>query len=157
MDYTGASGTALTPCQLSTVNANLYNPGNPANSYRNYLATSWCDEVPPRANFTMAACLSPGNVRMDSRATFLADRMTIKVYAYNATTATTGGLLATYTRPVARGGNWNLAPLYGFVANQFYYVTLTATRSSGQSHTRGQVIRVESPCSYGIVVTPTEP
>ena len=156
MDYTGASGTALTPCQLDVVKYNLYNPGNPANSYRNFLANSWCGEVPPRANFTMASCLTPNSVLMDSRATFLADQVTVKIYAYNATTP--GALLATYTRPVRRGGRWNLATLYAFTTGQSYYVTLTATRNSGQSHTRGQVIQVYNiaagPC--GSVIAPSQ-
>jgi len=151
MDYTGASGTALTPCQLGVVNTNLYNPANPANSFRNYLSTSLCGEVPPRAFFVMNSCLMPGSVQMNSRGTFMADQMTVKVYAYNAATTTQGALLASYTRPVARGGRWNLANLYAFAGGQSYYVTLTASRNSGQSHTRGQVIRVynalEGPCS----------
>ena len=44
--------------------------------------------------------------------------------------------------PVARGGVWNLARIYTFAAGQSYYVTLTATRTSGQSHTLGRVIQV---------------
>ncbi|MDQ2770485.1 MAG: hypothetical protein M3Y54_08300 [Bacteroidota bacterium] len=106
----------------------------------------------------MSPCLSPGSVVMDSRATFLANQMTVQVYAYNTATATRGALLVSYTRPVAQGGRWNLAPLYGFVANQSYYVSLTATRSSGQRHTRGQVILVQpfgnTPCA--IVQAPIE-
>lgn len=56
MDYTNASGTALTPCQLDVVNTNLYNPANPANSYHNYLSTANCGELPPRAFFMPYQC-----------------------------------------------------------------------------------------------------
>lgn len=151
MDYTNASGSALTPCQLDVVNLNLYNPGNPANSYHNYLSTSYCGEVPPRANFTMLACLRPGDVGMDSRATFMADQVTIRVYAHDPMALTGHGpLLVTYTRPVSQGNIWNLASLYGFVAGQLYHVQLTASRTSGQSHTSEQLIQIyqqfEGPC-----------
>lgn len=140
MDYT--AGTSLTACQLAVVNTHLYNPGNPADSYHNYLTRSICGEVPPRAFFMPFRCMSSGSVRIDSRGTFMADQMTIKVYDYNSATATPGALLASYTRPVTRGGIWSLARLCAFVAGQSYYVTLTATRTSGQSHTLGRVIQV---------------
>lgn len=152
MDYVG--GTALTPCQLGVVNLNLYNPGNPANSFRNYLSRSYYHEVPPRAFFVMNPCPSPSNVRMDSRGTFMADRVTIRVYAYDAAAASTrGALLTTYASNAGQGGVWNLANLYTFAAGQRYYVELTATRtdsnprrSDGQHHSRGQVIQI-SPCA----------
>ena len=149
MDYVG--GTALTPCQLGVVNTNLSNAANPANNYRNYVSTSYCGEVPPRAFFTMLPCLTPGYVVMDSRGTFMAEQMTVRIYAYDPNSITgQGALLAARTSAVSQGGVWNLARLYSFVAGEQYYVSLTATRLSGQSHTQGQVIRVyvfdEAPC-----------
>lgn len=157
MDYVG--GTALTPCQLDVVNNNLYNAANPANSYRNYRTTSYCGEVPPRAFFTMSSCLTPGSVSMNSRGTFMADQMTARVYTYNANTITgRGTLLASTTTNVSQGGIWNLARLYSFVAGQQYYVSLSATRWSGQAHTTGQVIRVnnfgEGPCGPVVINQP---
>jgi hypothetical protein len=153
MDYVG--GTALTPCQLGIINTNLYNPGNPANSYRNYLSSTICGELPPRAFFMPYRCLSPGSVRIESRGTFMAERMTIKLYAYNTATSTPGALRASYSRPVARGGVWNLASLYAFAVGQSYYVTLTASRTSGQTHTMGRVIQVttnsDTTCTETIV------
>lgn len=150
MDYVG--GTALTPCQLDVVNYNLYNPTNPAVSFRNYLSTSYCGEVPPRAFFVMPTCLFPGNVPMDSRGTFMASRMTVRVYAHDPTALSgQGALLTTYASNVAVGGRWNLARLYRFVAGQRYYVALTASSPNGQNHTRGQLIDVvgpfDSPCT----------
>jgi len=149
MDYGG--GAALTPCQLGVVNINLYNPSNPANSYINYLSTSFCNEVPARAFFVMDPCLHPGDVKMDSRGTFMADRMTIKIYFYDPTAMTgRGALITTYSSNVTQGGKWNLANLHAFAAGQDYYVELTASKFSGQQHTRGQVIHVygqtEGPC-----------
>ena len=150
MDYTGANGTALTPCQLGVVNYNLYNPASPADSYRNYLSNSYCGEVPPRAFFVMPACIFPGNVPMDSRGTFMASRMRVQVYAHDPTApAGRGALLASYASNVATGGRWNLARLHPFVAGRRYYVALTASRPSGQSHTRGQLIEISGtsgPC-----------
>jgi hypothetical protein len=144
MDYSG--GIALTPCQLGVVDYNLYNPGTPANSFRNYLSNSACGEVPPRAFFVMYACLNPGNVYMDSRGTFMADRMTVRVYAHDPSAANgRGALLATTASNVSRGGRWNLARIHSFSAGQQYYVELTASRASGQTHTRGQVIQVVGP------------
>lgn len=146
MDYTNASGTALTPCQLDIVKTNLYNPGNPANSYRNYLSYSFYNEVPPRAFFVMPTCQYTGNVQMDSRGTFLADQMTVRVYAYESSAPEgQGALLVSYTRPVSQGGRWNLATLYAFAPGQTYVVTLTAQRNSGQFHTRAQTFQVNAP------------
>lgn len=98
MDYTGANGTALTPCQLAVVQTNLYNPAQPAHSFRNYRATSYCGQVPPRAFFVLDPCPSLRHVRLDSRGTFLADQLTVQVYAYPAKTRPgRGALLASYT------------------------------------------------------------
>lgn len=142
MDY-DVSGTALTPCQLGIVNSNLSNAANPANSYRNYVSTSYCGEVPPRAFFTMYPCITPGYIMMDSRGTFMAEQMTVRIYSYDPNTATgQGALLTTRTSAVSKGGIWNLSSLYSFVVGEQYYVSLTATRMSGQEHTQGRVIRV---------------
>lgn len=84
----------------------------------------------------------------------MADQMAINVYAYNSATATPGALLASYARPVARGGIWNLASIYAFAAGQSYYVTLTATRTSGQSHTLGRVIQVTTGTDLSCTVAP---
>ena len=83
--------------------------------------------------------------------------MTIKVYTYNSATATPGALLASYARPVARGGVWNLARIYTFAAGQSYYVTLTATRTSGQSHTLGRVIQVTAGTDVSCTMVPIVP
>ena len=96
-------------------------------------------------------CLQAGNVGMDSRGTFRADRMTVRVYAYDPTSVTgRGALLATYLSAAAHGGQWNLANMHSFAADQQYYVELTASRTSGQTHTRGQGVRIygqfEGPC-----------
>ena len=64
---------------MNAANTNLYNPATPSNSYHNYLTRSTCGEVPPRAFFAMYSCLNPGNVRMDSSGTFMADQMTVRV------------------------------------------------------------------------------
>lgn len=130
MDY--INGTALTPCQLGVVNYNLFNPGNPTSSYHNYLSTSLCGEVPPRAFFVLPTCQYTGNVQLDSRGTFMADQMMVRVYAYDAAAPNgQGTLLVTYSRPVSQGGRWNLANLCAFAAGSSYVVALTAQRTSG--------------------------
>ncbi|MDB5271325.1 MAG: hypothetical protein JWP58_4365 [Hymenobacter sp.] len=63
-------------------------------------------------------------------------------------------LLASYARPVARGGIWNLASICTFAVGQSYYVTLTATRTSGQSHTLGRVIQATPGTGLSCTVLP---
>ena len=143
MDYTGATGTALTPCQLGMVNSQLYNPTNPDRSFRNYLSNSYCGEVPPRAFFVMASSPTPAQVLMGSRGTFMADNMTISVYEYDPTSPTgRGAFLADYYTKASKGGMWNLANVYSFANSHRYYIQLVARRNSGQVHSRGQLVDI---------------
>lgn len=130
MDYCNQGAT--TPCQLDIVHSQLYNSGAPTDDYRNYLTRSACDEVPPRAFFTIASRFTdPANVLLDSRGTYAANGWQVNIYK-----SVPGiGLVrqGTYTKHGGLGQRWNLASAFN-LSNGDYQVEMRAVKPSGQFH-----------------------
>lgn len=143
MDYCNQG--AITPCQLSIMHGWLNNPTDPTDDYRHYLTRSACDEVPPRAFFTMASSFAdPTNVLMDSRGTYAADGWQINLYRM----VPGFGFVrqGTYTKHGGLGERWNIARVFNLSSGN-YRLEMKAVKQSGQFHVYRQDFTIAPPTS----------
>ncbi|RZK30738.1 MAG: hypothetical protein EOO63_05970, partial [Hymenobacter sp.] len=144
MDYVNANNYAVSPCQLDIMHGQLNNPANPSSDYHLYLTRSACDEVPPRAFFTIASIFAnPASVWMDGRGTYAADGWQLKLYrmvpGYGPV------LVGTYTKHGGLGQRLNLATVFNFSNGGDYRLDMKAVKQSGQFHMYRQSFTVTLP------------
>ncbi|GAB3635777.1 hypothetical protein GCM10027422_13670 [Hymenobacter arcticus] len=142
MDYVSANNYAVSPCQLDVMHGQLDDPANPASDYRRYLTRSACDEVPPRAFFTLAASTfpDPTQVWMDSRGTYAATGWQVNLYQQ----VPGFGLVrqGTYTKHGGLGQRWNIARVFTLSSGGSYQLEMKAVKPSGQFHVYRQSFTV---------------
>lgn len=144
MDYVNANNYAVSPCQLDLMHGQLDNPASPSTDYHLYLTRSACDEVPPRAFFTMASTFTnPTKVLMDGRGTYAADGWQLSLYrivpGYGPVR------VGTYTKHGGLGQRLNLATVFNFSNGGDYRLDMKAVRQSGQFHVYQQSFTVTLP------------
>lgn len=142
MDYVSANNYAVSPCQLDQMHEQLANSANPGNDYHLYLTRSACDEVPPRAFFTMDSNFAnPAQVWMDGRGTYAADGWQLNLYRY----VQGFGMVRveTYTKHGGLGQRFNLATVFNFSNGGNYRLDTKAVKQSGQFHVYQQSFTVD--------------
>lgn len=151
MDYVNANNIAVSPCQLDILHGQLANPASPGNDYQQYLTRSACDEVPPRAFFTLAATTftDPTQVWMDGRGTYAADGWQLNIYRLVQGVGMVR--MGTYTKHGGLGQRLNLATVFDFSHNGQYRLDMKAVKPSGQFHVYRQSFTVNAPSPTGPV------
>jgi hypothetical protein len=144
MDYVNAGGIAVSPCQLDQMHEQLANSSNPGSDYTLYLTRSACDEVPPRAFFTLAASTftDPTQVWIDGRGTYAADDWQLNLYRFVQGFGMVR--MATYTKHGGLGQRLNLARVFNFSTNGQYRLDMKAVKPSGQFHVYQQSFTVNA-------------
>lgn len=143
MDYVNANNYAVSPCQLDIMHGQLYNPSYANSDYRPYTTHSACDEVPPRAFFTMASTFAdPTQVWMDGRGTYAADSW--QLILYRNIPGMGPVRMATYTK---RGGLGQRVNLYAVFSAYLYNggdyrLDMRAVKQSGQFHVYRQAFSI---------------
>lgn len=149
MDYVNANNIAVSPCQLDVMHGQLDNPASPSSDYHAYLTRSACNEVPPRAFFTLAASTftDPAQVWMDGRGTYAANGWQLNLYRLVPGFGMVR--IGTYTKHGGLGQRLNLANVFNFSHNGQYRLDMKAVKPSGQFHVYQQSFTVNAPLPTG--------
>jgi hypothetical protein len=157
MDYVNAGNIAVSPCQLDIMHGQLDNPASPGSDYHLYLTRSACDEVPPRAFFTLTASTftDATQVWMDGRGTYAADGWQLNLYRLVPGFGMVR--MGTYTKHGGLGQRLNLATVFNFSNNGEYRLDMKAVKPSGQFHVYQQSFIINAPVSPGPACNDCEP